>query len=307
MGATVVDAKGSIREADETLLTGLRGGRGALGVIVEIKIKVYTLDKVCWTSTLREIELTCTKILAGAIIYQPNDLAATIRQYNQSYKQQKAEGIPSALNLYQSATNGPEGKALAAFFVWASEDLEEGQGWLSKVSSWAPVAINTVPTTTMAGFNEISASLIPKCTHGTIFAVNVHELTPGILDVISIHTALQPNQPPTLFGIHELRAEAPWSPAGSVFATRSPHFLIEIIPMTEEAEALDDVQAWGRNFYNALMKTNPGNINRAAYLPLTRSKDIDLKLTYGSRHETLQKIKQEYDPLNVFKHSLVKF
>lgn len=47
VGAIVVDAKGAIREADETLLTGLRGGGGALGVIVEIKIKVYPLDKVC--------------------------------------------------------------------------------------------------------------------------------------------------------------------------------------------------------------------------------------------------------------------
>lgn len=46
VGARVVDAKGAIREADETMLTGLRGGGGSLGVIVEIKIKVYPLDKV---------------------------------------------------------------------------------------------------------------------------------------------------------------------------------------------------------------------------------------------------------------------
>lgn len=50
VGATMVGANGSIREADATMLTGLRGGGGSLGVIVEIRIKVYPLNKVCQTS-----------------------------------------------------------------------------------------------------------------------------------------------------------------------------------------------------------------------------------------------------------------
>lgn len=240
-------------------------------------------------------------------MYQPNDAATSIRQFNQNYQQQKADGVPSALNLYQSVANGPEGKSLAAFFVWASDDLEEGQAWLSKVCSWAPIATNTVTTTTMADFNEYSAALIPKTVYGSIFAVNVQELTPEILEVITKHTAVQPSPPPILSGIHELRAEAPQSPGGSVFDTRSPHFLIEIIPMTESPETLDDALSWGQNFYDALIKTNPGNINKAAYLPLTNSQDIDLKVAYGSRYKSLKKIKEEYDPLNVFKNSLVQF
>lgn len=46
VGATVVDHRGSIREADSAMLTAIRGAGGALGVIVELKVKTYPLDEV---------------------------------------------------------------------------------------------------------------------------------------------------------------------------------------------------------------------------------------------------------------------
>jgi FAD/FMN-containing dehydrogenase len=46
LGAKIVDAKGEIQTANEELLVGIRGGGGSLGIIVELTIKVYPLDKV---------------------------------------------------------------------------------------------------------------------------------------------------------------------------------------------------------------------------------------------------------------------
>lgn len=46
VGATVVDSQGLIREANEDMLTAIRGAGGALGVIVELKIKAHRLDQV---------------------------------------------------------------------------------------------------------------------------------------------------------------------------------------------------------------------------------------------------------------------
>lgn len=45
-GAKVVNAQGNIIQADEELLKGLRGGGGSLGIVVELTIKVYPLQKV---------------------------------------------------------------------------------------------------------------------------------------------------------------------------------------------------------------------------------------------------------------------
>ena len=46
VGATVVNAKGEVVDADDELLKGIRGAGGALGVITEVEVKVYPLKTV---------------------------------------------------------------------------------------------------------------------------------------------------------------------------------------------------------------------------------------------------------------------
>jgi FAD/FMN-containing dehydrogenase len=46
LGAKVVNCEGKLVEGDERMLQAIRGGGGTLGVIVEMTIKVYPLDKV---------------------------------------------------------------------------------------------------------------------------------------------------------------------------------------------------------------------------------------------------------------------
>ena len=46
VGATVVDAQGEIREADERMLTVIRGGGGIVGVVVEMEIRIYPSNQV---------------------------------------------------------------------------------------------------------------------------------------------------------------------------------------------------------------------------------------------------------------------
>ena len=48
--AKLVDANAVVRDADEDMLTAIRGGGGALGVIVELTIKVYPLSQVYWNA-----------------------------------------------------------------------------------------------------------------------------------------------------------------------------------------------------------------------------------------------------------------
>jgi FAD/FMN-containing dehydrogenase len=47
-GARVVDARGQVVEADHELLTGIRGAGGAFGVIVELTVRIYRVDRVCY-------------------------------------------------------------------------------------------------------------------------------------------------------------------------------------------------------------------------------------------------------------------
>jgi FAD/FMN-containing dehydrogenase len=46
LGAKVVNCKGKIMDADERMLSAIRGAGGTVGVIVELRIKIYPLEKV---------------------------------------------------------------------------------------------------------------------------------------------------------------------------------------------------------------------------------------------------------------------
>ena len=46
IGATIINCEGKIVKADEDMLQVIRGGGGTLGVIGEMTVKVYALDKV---------------------------------------------------------------------------------------------------------------------------------------------------------------------------------------------------------------------------------------------------------------------
>lgn len=46
IGAKLVDATGSLVDANDEILRGIRGGGGIFGAIVELEIKVYALQEV---------------------------------------------------------------------------------------------------------------------------------------------------------------------------------------------------------------------------------------------------------------------
>lgn len=240
------------------------------------------------------------------IFYDSSDLPATVMQYSENYEKAAKEGISSSLSIERYVVNGPTGRVLTAFFVWSSPDIEEGQAWLSKISSWAPVAMSTVAPTTIGAFIEGANEVVPKKAYGSMFSLNLKNLTPEVLDILSEQSLLMPTNPEVIFGVHEIRAECSLAePFPSVFNTREPHFLVEIIPMTSSADKVEEVMAWGRGFYESLIKTDPANI-LGRYIPFTPTHEIDLHQVYGDHLETIRKIKQDYDPENVFKHALVK-
>ncbi|CAI7608296.1 unnamed protein product [Penicillium manginii] len=290
VGARVVDGQGNIVDADETLLTAIRGGGGSVAVIYELVIKVYPSEK----------------ILGGFVAYQSADLVATIRQYNENYRKLKYEKIPPAMGLFQGVIDGPGGRLFTIFVLWSSSDLEEGQKWVDRVAELAPIAVKNVAPTTILEFSELVATLTEKKSYATIFCPGFYDLTPEVTDVIGTYAKNRPNYPGPAFGIHELRAEAPREFANSVFNARDPHFLVEILALAASPEAFEELREWGQRFYDALMKTDPANVYPISYIPLNPDERLDFRLIYGRRYEILKKAKQQYDPSNAFKHSVVR-
>ncbi|KAJ5340086.1 FAD-binding domain-containing protein [Penicillium brevicompactum] len=272
--AKVVGADATVCNANDEMLAVIRGGGGTLGVIVELTIKIYPL----------------AQLLAGFILYDSNDLPAAIKRYNDAYRQQKAT-LPKELNLFQSVMNGPVGKGFGVIFVWASSDLDAGQTWLSRVSSWSPVSLSTVSSTTMAAFNETTKAIAPQAAFGKSLTLSFKDLT---------------SESSHYLGYARAAGVCPKAYNGHLNCRPYPHFVMELLPTVRDAALLDAALAWAEDLYKDLVSTDPDNKLISTYLPLTEPDRVNMQGIYGDKYQLLKLIKHKYDPDNVFARALAQ-
>ncbi|KAL2836576.1 FAD-binding domain-containing protein [Aspergillus pseudoustus] len=291
IGAKVVDGHGEIVKADKELLKAIKGGGGAFGVVVEVIVTVYKLDK----------------IFAGAVLYNSEDLRSTITQYSCGYQSLKTEGdgIPAQLSLQQSVIKVPR-PTFAVLFVWASSDMETGKHWLEKISGLAPVVGTAVQLTTPTAWLEDAAKFVPATTHGGVYTINIKKVTNEVAEIMADYALNIPTDPHAFWGMHELRGGtvSAQEKHDSVFAAREGHFLFEILAIAEKKDNLDAIFAWGAKFQQALLGTEKRNIVPASYLSFLRKEEVDHGKVFGKDLEFLRRVKERADPKGAFANAI---
>jgi hypothetical protein len=113
-----------------------------------------------------------------------------------------------------------------------------------------------------------------------------------------------PTDPGTMFSVHQLRtsSETPESP--SVFATREPHFMLEIVGCATTTENAEISEQWAANIWEDLHKSNFNNLLDRTYISLAYmdgSLQLDTLTKYfGGHTHNILTTKKTYDPENVF-------
>ncbi|KAF2164976.1 hypothetical protein M409DRAFT_24878 [Zasmidium cellare ATCC 36951] len=288
LAAKLVNCDGQILEADAEMLRIIRGGGGMLGVIVELTIKIYPLEK----------------LLAGRIVFESSDLAAIIKEFASGDRALERDGFPAPLHILPVIVNAPLGKTLAVAFTWSSPDFATGRQYVDRVSSFGHAIMNTVEETNIPDWQEASAAGLPPVMFGihNQKSCRVYSLSDQVAEVIADAAAKMPSDPATLTGIHTLReAEEPIQ--DSVFKVREPHFFIEMLSTVSEPDPkkIEEAKKWAAEYHDALMKIDEGNLEKAQYFTHTSPEDADFQGMYGEYWDSLVEAKRKYDPRNVFR------
>ncbi|KAJ0424376.1 FAD-binding domain-containing protein [Aspergillus carlsbadensis] len=301
VGARVVTVTGETITADKDLLKAIRGAGGAFGVLAEVTVKVYKLDR----------------ILAGIVVFDSGDLPGVIRKFEEGYRTLSSEGqgLPAALGIHQVVLNFPTA-TFGVLVLWADEDIKAGEAWVDKICALGPVASRTVTGTTPLAWLDEQSKLVAQSTQGRMWTVNLRRITDEVARVIGDFTGNGrfPADPHVLFDIHELRAGSPsvgsetraGAGAGkdSVFNARDPHFVIEICPTVSYQVKLKGAMTWGREFCDALKATDRGNILDASYVSFLAEDEFDHERVYGEDLGFLRDVKGRLDPGNVFRNAI---
>ncbi|CAG7974282.1 unnamed protein product [Penicillium salamii] len=318
LGATIINHDGEILKADESLLRGIRGAGGLFGVTLDLTIKLYPM----------------TSLLAGPIIFDSTDIVKSVVNFNKAYSElQRSEELPPQLTIQQIAFNSPHGRTHGVIFVWSGSDIEEGQRWSEKIASIHPVVANAVAVTTIPKWFAGTAALVPPTGSGAAYTVNASEISPAIAESIGRSLDQMPSDPGTMLSIHQLRgqlsslssknpinyrskqcsvpfpAEEQSTTAGSgglpsVFETRTPHYMLELIGFSTIDATADTSRAWARRTEQEVKQADPRSVLSTVYVSLFNTTGLSsaevLEKSYGSTTQTLKDLKATFDPENVF-------
>ncbi|TGO55453.1 hypothetical protein BCON_0092g00370 [Botryotinia convoluta] len=292
IGVKVVDSDGEIRDSDvegeDGLLRAVRGGGGALGIIVELRIKVYPLQKV----------------LAGKIIFESEDISKTVEIFNSRFRELSARGLPLQLTVQQTIFPSSQGQVFGIQFMWASEDIGTGRQLLAHIKLLAPVSQNEVVSTTISQWMDSNTG-IRASGYGKPLTLSVRSITPEIATVLARNSKRLPGDC-LGFSMQELRGISTKTDLTAVFGAREPHFMLEILPIVSDMKSLEDANRWGENFLGELNRTNPENILEGTYISLTRQSELSLAKIYGPNYGNLLELKWMYDPNDVFSLAIPK-
>lgn len=297
LSAKIVNANGDIVEADERVMKAIRGAAGNFGVVVEATIKIYPF----------------AQMLAGIIIFESSNYRTSMSNVQAGMEKLAAENdLPPELDVQPFYSVMPTGKVYGAMFMWAGPDIDRGRKNLDKVLSFHPSILCTVAPASMMESLERNAPYVPDSSYMNSRAVNVKKITPKIYDIFVRACETMPQDPAAMLTWHEVRPCSPsFNPSTSlpsVFNSREPHYVIEILANASVAENFEAVTRWGLTLQKELLEEASEEILDASWLASTPSEDItSLEKFYGIKNaQFLRELKQERDPDAIFKHAIPK-
>ncbi|KAF6824818.1 d-lactate dehydrogenase [Colletotrichum musicola] len=288
VGARIVLASGEVVDADEELLRGVRGAGPALGVIVEIEIKVYPKQE----------------ILAGIVAYDSKDLRATIRAFWPSWnKLVTSKTLPDDISLQPSILDVPHmGKVFAVGFVWAGPASEASESWLEEIASLVPGPMKLVAPTSPAGYIAQITSMVPQGVYrGSSHGVNFRGLglSAGAQEVFVETGSMIPGDG-TLISMHQLRGKAARGDhLPGVFRNREDHLMLEVIGLVATKEKAKEGKEWADAVKNG-MKGVEG-VMEVGYYSLLPKGEVGMEVMYGESWEFIKALKEKVDPGNLFR------
>ncbi|KAG8360472.1 hypothetical protein FVEN_g2054 [Fusarium venenatum] len=288
IGAKIVNAHGEYEDANEELLVGIRGGGGSLGIIVELSVKVYPIDK----------------ILSSTIVYDSTDLSAALASYTQHYERLlESEQLPVYLQLQPMIAQMPGQPAgLMIIATWHGEDKDEGRSWIKNIAGAATCIMENTQEISLAEMLENNEKLVTWPSYGRVYTLNVKRMTEDAVKIVGKHCINAPGGS-LIFSYHTLLSgQEPEQK--SVFGTRARHHMLEIYAILVDKGIAEERVQWAAEVKANLQAEDADNILEGSYISLGSHEDVDVKKIYGKHYDTLAALKRKYDPGNVFKHSV---
>jgi FAD/FMN-containing dehydrogenase len=291
VAADVVTADGEVVHASEQehpdLFWALRGGGGNFGVVTRFEFRLHPVGP---------------ELLSGLVVFPHAEAAGVLRRYRELMAQ-----APDELTVWAVMRKAPplpflpeevHGTDVLALGICYAGNTADGEPLVDSVRDLGSTYWEHVGAQPYAAWQQALDPLLTPGARNYWKTHNFRELSDGALDVIVEHAQQAPS-PHCEVIIAALGGAVARVPAdATAYAHRDTPFLMNVHGRWERPEEDEAGMAWARGLYAAAEPYAAGS----AYVNfLTQDETNRIQAAYGGNYERLARIKQQYDPENLFR------
>lgn len=290
LSAQVVTADGQRLRASEQehpdLFWALRGGGGNFGVVTLFEFKLHTVGP---------------QILAGLLVFPAAEGRAVLSQYRLF-----VETMPEDLNIWvvlrqapplpflPTAAHGTDVVVLAVFYVG---DPEQGQPLLAPLRSFGTLLGEHVGPMPYAAWQQAFDPLLTPGARNYWKSHNFTQLPDEAINAMMDFSSRLPSPHSEIFIGHVGGRAGTVAADATAYHHRDARFVMNVHTRWESPADDAACVAWARDFFRA---TEPYATGGVYVNFLTEDEAARVGAAYGPNYERLARIKQKYDPNNLF-------
>jgi FAD/FMN-containing dehydrogenase len=289
--AEVVTAAGEVIRASATdhpdLFWALRGGGGNFGVVTRFEFRLHPVGP---------------DLLSGLIVYPFADAKSVLRQYRDF-----ALDAPDELTVWVVMRKAPplpflpaavHGREVVVLALLHAGDPDEGKAIIEPLHRFGTPAGAHVGVQPYAAWQQAFDPLLAPGARNYWKSHNFRTLDDGLLDVLIDSVRTLPSPDCEVFIASLGGATSRQRPDSSAYGQRDAQFTMNVHGRWEHPADDERGINWARRLFKAAAPFASGGV----YVNFMTADEGDrVRAAYGDNYERLVRVKQQYDPGNLFR------
>jgi FAD/FMN-containing dehydrogenase len=283
----VVTARGQVlqasKEENSELFWGVRGGGGNFGIATSFEFKLHAIGPM---------------VNGGVIAYPINQSKDMLRFYREL-----TNAAPDELTGAASLTHSPDGSGqqLAAMLVCHCGPADEAAAALHPIKAFGTPVLDRLGPLSYTSLNQMLDSSFPKLALNYWKSCFLGELTDDVIAVLREQFARCPSPMSKLILEHFHGAALRPKPTDMAFPHRDPGYSVLIIAQWSDPKDNAPNIAWAKETFAALEPFT----RHGAYSNYMADDEplAGVKRAFAENFPRLQKLKDLYDPGNLFRNN----
>ena len=291
ISADVITADGEPVHTNENqkpdLFWAIRGGGGNFGIVTLFEFQLHKVGP---------------DVLAGLMVFPFKDAKSVLKKYRKF-----VQNIPNELNVWVILRQAPplpflpkrvHGKEVVILAILYSGEIKQGQKLIKPLRRFAKAHGEHTGAMPYEAWQQGFDPLLTPGARNYWKSHNFSELNDGALDAIIEYAGKLPSPQCEIFIALLGGKAAKVSPDAMAYGNRDANFILNVHSRWDKAKDDTKCISWARDFFDASAPYATGGV----YINFVTQDETDrIAAAYGKNYKKLVRIKNKYDPNNLFR------